>query len=834
MATNVSTANGTPRQESAFRYTHNIYFEDGLWLTGILCGLLYLTVAASLDAAGYVDNMGLLIPVTLGALLMSVLMTFSRFDSFFAFSHGMFTGLAWILYLMSHLVSAEENRSFLEFGFPELQANVYFVLYRLLNWTQLALGREATADNFMFIFEICFLVWWLTYLGIWSIFRHGYTWRAIVPAGIVLLINTYYAPKSIIAFLIFFAFIALLLLVRTNLAEQQVRWRTQRTYFSQDISLDFMRTGFTYTLLVLVLAWMAPSLGRSPVVRDIVRPVSEVVEKMNDNLNRLYPELNRQTRATAAAFGGPLTLGGERNVGNNIVFTVSATRGRYWRAIVFDTYNGRQWLNTAENTETFDDGVTLPIADWQLREPITQTVTLQARTGDVVFGAPDIVLTDLPLEATYQTVAEAPLLPAAAATASEGAETVPVELTFARSRRTLDVNSSYSIVSYQTTVTQRALREASTAYPTAITEKYLQLPEDFSPQVTALAQEIISNTARLQPEVELTVFDQVKAIESQLRTIPYSDTISAPAPDVDPIEYFLFDIQTGYCDYYATAMATMLRTLGIPARTVSGYAEGTYDEESRLYYITERDAHTWVEVYFPDYGWIEFEPTAGESSLQRPLGVEPQLPEERENPIDPGAADLNDPNFPPEGQFEEPPIEIPPLPGPDSSGLSDWPWWVWVFGTPLLLIVGLLGLRFIPSFGAVAFTADLPAVLYGRLQQWTQRLGIQTRETDTPYEQGQRLSRSLPEGRNAIQQITHEYVRYRFSGQGVTHRSPSSGAREQATNRVPLTSHMHNADSEQLEQSWKKLETVFWKAWLRRFYYSTIRRRSNPFALHRK
>ena len=103
----------------------------------------------------------------------------------------------------------------------------------------------------------------------------------------------------------------------------------------------------------------------------------------------------------------------------------------------------------------------------------------------------------------------------------------------------------------------------------------------------------------------------------------------------------MFDLKQGYCDYYATAMAMMLRSVGVPARAVSGYAEGIYDPEAGLYFVTERDAHTWVEVFFPEYGWIEFEPTAGESPLDRPphsapetsLTSQEQEPEQPESPF---------------------------------------------------------------------------------------------------------------------------------------------------------------------------------------------------------
>jgi transglutaminase-like putative cysteine protease len=814
MATTVSSPTRGGAAESTFRYTYNVFFQDGLWLTGTLAGLLFLTLAASLDAAEYVPRMGPVIPVAFGAIAMSLLMAFSRFDSFFAFSHGMFTGLAWILYLMAGLVTAEENRSFLEFGFPELQANVYFVLYRLLNWTEAAFSGRPSADNYMFIFEICFLVWWLTYLGMWSIFRHGYTWRAIIPAGIALLINTYYAEQLSLAFLIFFAFIALILLVRTNLAEQQVRWRAQRTYFSQDIGLDFMRTGFTYTLLVLLLAWLAPGLGRSPTVRDWITPLNEQYETLSETVRELY-DINTKTIPTAAAFGNSLTLGGERNVTDSTVFTAVTTRGRYWRAVAFDTYNGRGWQNTSDQELRVEEATVLPIADWQMRDLVTQTITLAAPTGNVIFGAPDIVLLDVPVEAQVQPVA-ATLLPNAGAVDGDVAPG-PYEFSLIHARRTLDPGMTYSLVSRQTVVTERALREAGTDYPQMILDKYLQLPDDFSPNVVALAQEMIAAQFPDAATAPPAPYAQAKVIEQYLRTIAYDDAIPAPPADQDPIEYFLFDLQRGYCDYYATAMATMLRSLGIPARTVSGYAEGLYDEDEGYYTIREVDAHTWVEVYFPTYGWIEFEPTAGESGLLRPSGEEPVV--EPSTPItNTGAANQPLPT--------EDPFLQDPMAGSEDAFLDQWSnangggglnvgsWRLWAILTPLLLILGIIGMRFMPGFVAPSYSADLPPILYERLQRWAARLGLRSGETETPYEQSRRFGRALPAGRPMIQQIVHEYVLHRFA--------PHAAGVTAATAENPLG------------RAWQTLEPLFWRAWLRRFYWTKIRRRANPFALRKE
>ena len=228
------SAQAQPQPAHRSRYADNTYFEDGRLLTGILVSLLYLILAVSLDAAGYVDGLLLLLPVTFGALLLGMLMAYSRFDGFFALSHSMFAGLAWILFLIMRRVSEAEIEPIVSNGIPDFQARAYFVLLQWFDWLDAAsnfvvlsaanfLGPESAAqivapanNNYVFIFEIAFLLWWLTYLGVWAIFRHGYVWRAVIPAAAVLLINTYYAPNPIFrTFLVIFGLVALMLLIRT-------------------------------------------------------------------------------------------------------------------------------------------------------------------------------------------------------------------------------------------------------------------------------------------------------------------------------------------------------------------------------------------------------------------------------------------------------------------------------------------------------------------------------------------------------------------------------------------------------------------------------------------
>ena len=352
---------GIPSTETRpFRYLDSVYFQDGQWLTGLLAGTLYLILAAALDAAGHVESLTIVIPVTMAAFALGVFMSFSRFDGFFALSHSMFVGLAWILFLMASTVPDNSIDPFLDNGVSELQARVYFVLLRLLDWVDAAINRSASADNYVFVFEICFLMWWLAYLGAWSIFRHGYTWRAVVPAGVVLLINTYYAPSSTIGFLVAFVLVGLVLLIRTNLAEQQLRWRIQRVYFSPDIAWDFLRNGLAYSVIIVALAWILPGLGRNPQVREILAPVNNAWQSTSENVQRLYQGLNRQAAERGGTFGDSLTLGGERNVTDSPVFQVVTDQGRYWRAVVFDTYDGRTWQSTGTEQVEFPAGEIVP------------------------------------------------------------------------------------------------------------------------------------------------------------------------------------------------------------------------------------------------------------------------------------------------------------------------------------------------------------------------------------------------------------------------------------------------------------------------------------------
>lgn len=139
----------------------------------------------------------------------------------------------------------------------------------------------------------------------------------------------------------------------------------------------------------------------------------------------------------------------------------------------------------------------------------------------------------------------------------------------------------------------------------AINQRYLELPNYIDARISSLAERITSNQG--------TNFLKASAIERYLST-NYGYTLQLPlVPPKDPVANFLFERKAGHCEYFASSMAVMLRMLGIPSRIVNGFRGGVYNDLTDTYIVRARDAHSWVEAYFPEYGWYTFDPTPGGS-----------------------------------------------------------------------------------------------------------------------------------------------------------------------------------------------------------------------------
>lgn len=191
-----------------------------------------------------------------------------------------------------------------------------------------------------------------------------------------------------------------------------------------------------------------------------------------------------------------------------------------------------------------------------------------------------------------------------------------VEAVF-RPNSSATASPTYRVDGLSSVATSDQLIAAGTDYPTWIVDRYLQTGDSMTDRTLQLTHEIVGD--------ETNPYSQATLIEEWLRTnITYDDTVDAPPGDQDLVDYVLFDHRYGYCEHYAAAMTVMMRSLGVPARVAVGYSPGEWDPAQGGFIYRQNNAHAWVEVYFPGYGWIPFEPTAN-----RPLGEFDIEPAER-------------------------------------------------------------------------------------------------------------------------------------------------------------------------------------------------------------
>ncbi|WP_195572618.1 DUF4129 domain-containing transglutaminase family protein [Paenibacillus sp. 1001270B_150601_E10] len=297
------------------------------------------------------------------------------------------------------------------------------------------------------------------------------------------------------------------------------------------------------------------------------------------------------------------------------VMTVDADQIGYWRAETKAIYQGDGWIDYEEYSSDPYEAVEM---ESKLRDAFTrgsqvktklvkQKVTMQTRANyPALFGM-----------GTIQSVQEA---------RSETGEPIFWHRYDGELRhfgKVEDYPTSYTLTSEVPIYTPDQLRNAtrSTSYTRPLWEPYLELPDQYSPRVAELAREIVKDADN--------DYDRAKRIEEYLRkSFRYTTQPNInKRVSADFVESFLFEVQEGYCDYFSSAMAVMLRTLDVPTRWVKGFAPGTRDIPSNewitnrdvfdtidskgQYRVTNADAHSWVEVYLGDYGWIAFEPTPG-------------------------------------------------------------------------------------------------------------------------------------------------------------------------------------------------------------------------------
>ncbi len=703
------------------------------WSTLGLLTLMLLNVAWAINAAEWTEGLAILQWIVLVGLAVGFVLAKSRLPGFVAHLLSLIGGAAWVAFLVGTLLPPT-------LSWTEKMLNL---ADRLTTWWRTALGEESSFDSLIFVLTLAILFWLLGYLCAWFTFRAHKIWRVIIPSGVTMLANLYYGPSLLITYLIGYLLCALLLIVRSNVFAQEEEWQKARVGYQPDIGFDFLRYGAVLSVIIVLLAWLIPTAAASPQVSFLLDHFEEPWQELQDHWRRLFASLNYRGQAGANSFSKTMTLSGPVSLGTTPIMDVRAERGYYWRAVVYDKYTGSGWVNTDEETLALSANSSPPLPQFELRREVTQTVkTFQGGTN-LLFAASQPVRTSLParIELSYvPSSGQDPYLPAA-----------NISIMYSRSR--LRKNQVYTVVSSVSRADVESLRSAGSDYPDWVTARYLQLPPTLPDRVRALAEDITKDYDN--------PFDKVTALESYLRTIPYNELIDAPSPGQDGVDYFLFDIRQGYCDYYASALAVMARAVGIPARLASGYTQGEYYSAYDVYRIRELNAHTWVEVYFPRYGWVEFEPTASQPLIARP---EPESSEE-----------LTPSDFESSGQRRErEEREVEAEVAPEAVGIPlarTAPWSMALWGGTLMVLLVIGGMIVVWYLWMKVPKSSSPVErIYVKMARYAQLIGVGRLAHQTPYEYAAALVEALPRGQTQIAQITDLYVKERFSSKGTDER----------------------------------------------------------------
>lgn len=318
---------------------------------------------------------------------------------------------------------------------------------------------------------------------------------------------------------------------------------------------------------------------------------------------------------TMAGFSDGVELGGHGLIKSDTTVVMRVkVEGRYkgraapslhWRGVAFDEYSKGQWRRSRAAPETerridfntsttihhlvYDQkiGVNQESLDARKDAALRQEIYLEPLGYDVLFGASMPVALEVRTKWKNKTHAAR-----------------NDELRHAHS-----TGIKYVVYSDPDPPKTSRLRAAPATLPKGY-EVYLQIPDEVPDRVRELAEQITKGAS--------THYDKAKAIEQWLRTkLDYTLNMKSPG-DQEPIDFFLFDRQKGHCEYFSSAMSIMARSVGVPTRNVNGFLGGEWNEYDDYIAVRAGDAHSWVEVYFRDVGWVTFDPTpSGTEQLGR-------------------------------------------------------------------------------------------------------------------------------------------------------------------------------------------------------------------------
>ena len=668
---------------------------------------------------------------------------------------------------------------------------------RLSLWAEAARTGSINIDKVPFSFGLSVASWLTGYLGAWLFLRHRNFWGVFVLGGLGLLSNLTFLPPHTNLHLALYLFTALLLVARVQAVRRQGEWERRGIQYDEGLRALTLSDSFFITIAVLLVTFLMPVWGNWNPVTNAYESMRKPLTSYEDDFNRLFAGLPARRAIGFRVWDDVMAFQGTINPATTQVLQVHSPAPLYWKARTYATYTSKGWIS--EETEYVPVGELpgFPSSDESERVQVRYTVVPLYDTK-VLFSAGRIVGVDREAEAEIvvppadsvsdvmvsgvtsqgirnllESIQEEqpqsgadiknriygyPLPSTINVTVNEGSPAPPPDVLSVQARDgVFPAYEPYEVTSSVSAAEPEQLRAAGADYPLHVVTRYTQLTRDLPQRVKDLA---VSLTAEAE-----TPYDKALAVEAHLKTLPYNLQIEPPPYDADGVDHFLFEQGQGYSEYFASSMAVMLRSVGIPARVAVGYTTGDQVESEPAYAVNDSHSHAWVEVYFPGYDWIPFEPTPG---ALLPVVMVPggAAGEELEGPFIAGL------DFDCIDEFDlECGAPLEPLPG--EGGLPGefaeggaFPPWAWAI--IVLAAIAASGLAGRWAYRRYLAPAQEPATVYGRLRGLAAFGGLNAAGPRTPYQFGQQLSRRLPAYRESVDVIVDSYVRSRYGARTLS------------------------------------------------------------------
>jgi cell division septation protein DedD len=640
-----------------------------------------------------------------------------------------------------------------------------------INWVLILGGLRAAitgtvvagtipTSEVVFFFYLAFLCFFLGYFGSWLIYRAHLPWLVALVYCSILLVNLNYAKKDLTYLVIILAGTLIMLIARVQLVAQIQNWVTEGLYtdaiWMRSMVRRCMQVASVLTLLALLVSWLLPIQNQPANGKVFWNQLDNAWNNILSGHASLQNigSLTQPYQEPSNFFSDQLTISGSVHLpmGEVLYYTSTGSQPRYLEGFTYDHFDGHTWTTSLVDTQSYYVNAAMPVdVDRSDTTQVTTDVTiLQPPGGSIhyIFGPPQPISFDVPTTlsgdgTTGAWMQQSPLV-------KQEQYTVMSALTTSDTT----VLSGVPLPSAAPDLWHNDKNYATLAMD------YVQTPQDLSPNV--------QNVMRQWTQGATSAYDALKLLETHLsdQSVFAYSVNNAPIPGNTDVVDWLLKTRSGYCTYYATAMAVMARQLGIPTRIVNGFSQGHLDVAHNVWAVDGQDAHSWVQAYLPGFGWVNFDPTPGfapnaaPASQAKPTAT--KTPANPAAPIKPTPAKTTTKN---QTHTTPPPIKKPATSQHRKGqsvivnqgvlmGIS-------IFVLLLSLVVFLMAMASYWWRNLYAENGFIAAMFWRlcRLASW---VGLAPRSSQTPYEYSSMLGNQFPQQAPSLWHLTQLFVYERW------------------------------------------------------------------------